>query len=167
MDSKFEEINDAYVKYQIEVNSSFSDCERFIYKMVDGLAVYLGCDRKDLVFGPTLRKFDESKSKVMDLMEATEMEGDGYWHFGLGIKLYGHSKGLFDRTQFAQFAVKKVDDEFIVNFEYDREFNITIMNLMFYTNSTSIKLKIISRNYFLTARILGIIVNITSIRVII
>jgi hypothetical protein len=92
--------------------------------MVDGLAVYLGCDRKDLVFGPTLRKFDESKSKVMDLMEATEMEGDGYWHFGLGIKLYGHSKGLFDRTQFAQFAVKKVDDEFIVNFEYDREFNI-------------------------------------------
>jgi hypothetical protein len=124
MDSKFEEINDAYVKYQIEVNSSFSDCERFIYKMVDGLAVYLGCDRKDLVFGPTLRKFDESKSKVMDLMEATEMEGDGYWHFGLGIKLYGHSKGLFDRTQFAQFAVKKVDDEFIVNFEYDREFNI-------------------------------------------
>jgi len=124
MDSKFEEINDAYVKYQIEVNSSFSDCERFIYKMVDGLAVYLGCDRKDLVFGPTLRKFDESKSKVMDLMEVTEMEGDGYWHFGLGIKLYGHSKGLFDRTQFAQFAVKKVDDEFIVNFEYDREFNI-------------------------------------------
>jgi hypothetical protein len=124
MDSKFEEINDAYVKYQIEVNSSFSDCERFIYKMVDGLAVYLGCDRKDLVFGPTLRKFDESKSEVMDLMEATEMEGDGYWHFGLGIKLYGHSKGLFDRTQFAQFAVKKVDDEFIVNFEYDREFNI-------------------------------------------
>ena len=124
MDSKFEEINDAYVKYQIEVNSSFSDCERFIYKMVDGLAVYLGCDRKDLVFGPTLRKFDESKSKVMDLMEATEMEGDGYWHFGLGIKLYGHSKGLFDRTQFAQFAVKKVDDEFLVNFEYDREFNI-------------------------------------------
>ncbi len=124
MDSKFEEINNAYVKYQIEVNSSFSDCERFIYKMVDGLAVYLGCDRKDLVFGPTLRKFDESKSKVMDLMEATEMEGDGYWHFGLGIKLYGHSKGLFDRTQFAQFAVKKVDDEFIVNFEYDREFNI-------------------------------------------
>ena len=124
MDSKFEEINNAYVKYQIEVNSSFSDCERFIYKMVDGLAVYLGCDRKDLVFGPTLRKFDESKSKVMDLMEATEMEGDGYWHFGLGIKLYGHSKGLFDRTQFAQFAVKKVDDEFLVNFEYDREFNI-------------------------------------------
>ncbi len=58
MDSKFEEINNAYVKYQTEVNLAYIDCERFICKMVDGLAIYLNCERNDLVFGPTLSKFD-------------------------------------------------------------------------------------------------------------
>ncbi len=49
----------------------------------------------------------------MKLTESIEMEEDAYWHFGLGIILRGHSQGLVDRTQFAQFAVKK---DGIINF---------------------------------------------------
>ncbi len=125
MDSKFEEINNAYVKYQTEVNLAYIDCERFICKMVDGLAIYLNCERNDLVFGPTLSKFDEAKSNVMNLMESIEMEEDAYWHFGLGIILRGHSQGLVDRTQFAQFAVKKDNNnEFLLKVEEEAEFTI-------------------------------------------
>lgn len=123
MVSKFKEINDKYVNYQIEVNEYYSECMDFIDDMVNGLAEFLNCNRSDLFFGPNLKRFNESVNNEMELIKALEFEDDAYLHFGVGIQLYGHDYGVVNRRQYTQFAIKKIDDKFSVIVNED-EFSV-------------------------------------------
>lgn len=124
--TKFEDLKEKFTEVINENDAKKQTILPFVSKLVEGLALYLGCDENNIFhFKVNAGHFVENG---VSLSESMEFGADSFWHFDLGILINHNEDIAFGVLPVFDIAVNPVNDKYDVKVVRDgeiwREFTI-------------------------------------------